>query len=174
MVKRMTADQKKLSQIFWEIVDAKLRTGGLTQLQQYQVDEINVMIEGGTLVLLSREDLKNSTVDKRVAPGVYELPTGEIYVVKLNRAKTRVYAKRLVEVDSERLSKENKRVKFDFEYESGAIFRIEPDHLMGIERAKQLMIQYGRCIVCGRRLKVAESVERGIGPVCIKYFDGGN
>ena len=105
-----------------------------------------------------------------VGVGVYELPSGEIYVVKPNRAKTRVYAKRLVETPSNRLTEQGEYVTFDFVYECGAIYRLKLEHKMSIERAKKLMIRYGRCIVCGRRLKVAESVERGIGPVCIKYF----
>ena len=35
------------------------------------------------------------------------------------------------------------------------------------EQAKALSIRYGRCIVCGRKLKAAKSVEAGIGPVCM-------
>ena len=108
------------------------------------------------------------------SPGVYKMPAGEIYVVKPNRTKTRVYAKRLVEAPSERLTEEGETVKFDFVYEKGAIWDIREEYRMGIEEAKKLMIRYGRCIVCGRRLKVAKSVERGIGPVCIKYFRGYN
>jgi len=103
-------------------------------------------------------------------PGVFELPTGEIYVVKPNRAKTRLYAKRLVETSSDRVTVPGEHVQFDFEYERGAIYRIREEDRMSIERAKYFMVRYGKCIVCGRRLKVAKSVERGIGPVCIKYF----
>ena len=102
-------------------------------------------------------------------PGVYELPSGEIFVVKFNHEKTRLYAKKLVET-SERLTVSGSRVDFDFVYERGAIYRIRPEHKMAFERAKELMIKYGRCIVCGHGLKVADSVERGIGPVCIKTF----
>lgn len=105
-------------------------------------------------------------------PGVYELPTGEIYVVKFNRKGDRLYAKRLVEAPSERLTEQGARVDFDFKYEAGAVYTIRPEYQMELEKAKALMIRYGRCIVCGRRLKVAESVERGIGPVCITYFRG--
>jgi hypothetical protein len=71
---------------------------------------------------------------------------------------------------SERLTEEGERVKFDFVYERGAIYNIKPEDKMSFNRAKELMIKYGRCIVCGHRLKVAVSVERGIGPVCIKSF----
>lgn len=107
---------------------------------------------------------------EQVKPGVYELPTGEIYVVKPNQKGTHVYAKRLVETPSERVTEQGEHVKFDFVYESGAIFKIWPEHQMDLKRARELMIRYGRCIVCGAHLKVAQSVERGIGPVCIKYF----
>lgn len=106
-----------------------------------------------------------------VDPGVYELPSGEIYVVKANQEGTRCYAKRLIETSSPRLTDNGQLVTFDFVYERGAIWKIKPENRMHIDRAKDLMIRYARCIVCGRHLKVAESVERGIGPVCIKYFN---
>lgn len=103
--------------------------------------------------------------------GVYEIPTtGEIYVVKPNQEKTRLYAKKLVEAPSERVTETGKHVDFDFVYEKGAIYKLRPEFKMTLERGKELMIRYGRCIVCGRTLKKAESVERGIGPVCIKFF----
>jgi len=105
-----------------------------------------------------------------VKPGVYELATGEIYVVKPNRDNTRVYAKQLVETKSERLTEQDEHVHFDFVYAPGAIFKLKPENQMDINRARDLMIRYGRCIVCGAHLKVAASVERGIGPVCIRYF----
>lgn len=61
-------------------------------------------------------------------------------------------------------------MRIDFEYAPGAIKVIREEHRMDLERAKELAVQYGRCLNCGRKLKVAESVERGIGPVCIKRF----
>jgi hypothetical protein len=106
-----------------------------------------------------------------VTPGVYEVE-GEVFVVKPNREKTRVYAKKLVEIRSERLTETGEHVQIEFEYAPGAIRKIRPEHRMDVERAKALTIRYGRCIVCGRRLKAAQSVEQGIGPVCIKSFGG--
>lgn len=103
-------------------------------------------------------------------PGVYETAENVVYVVKPNRDKTRLYAKRLVEINAERALAEGGRVQIEFEYERGAIFRLDPSMKMPLERAKELTIRYGKCIVCGRGLKAAESVERGIGPVCIKSF----
>jgi Family of unknown function (DUF6011) len=102
--------------------------------------------------------------------GVYETPSGDIFVVKPNREGTRLYAKRLVEINAQRATEAGERVEIEFQYESGAIYGLKPEMKMDLERAKALTIRYGRCIVCGRRLKAAESVERGIGPVCIKSF----
>lgn len=174
--KLMYKYRKQISVLFWDIVDAKNRDGELTKILQNQVDAINQMVEHEIISLLPRDGTVNEiektleNVVEFVKPGVYELPTGEIYVVKLNREGSRTYAKRLVESPSERVTESGKVVDFDFEYEASAIYKIRPEHLMNVGRAKDLMIRYSRCIVCGRRLKVAESVERGIGPVCIKYF----
>lgn len=113
------------------------------------------------------------TVDDALTPGVYEL-NGEIFVVKPTKDGERLYAKRMVEVELgvPRVLEDGTLVRYDvhFEYEAGAIFKIREEHRMPLDRAKMLVIRYGRCINCGRRLKAATSVERGIGPVCIKRF----
>lgn len=54
-----------------------------------------------------------------------------------------------------------------WEYAAGAIRHIRPEHRMTVERAKELSIRFGRCVRCRRVLTAEESVERGIGPVCI-------
>jgi Family of unknown function (DUF6011) len=103
--------------------------------------------------------------------GVYELPgTSEIFVIKWNKQKTNLYAKLLVEINSTRITHDGEVVEIEFIYAPGAMRRIKPEHKMSLERAKGFMIRYGKCIACGRTLKVAESVERGIGPVCVKYY----
>lgn len=104
-----------------------------------------------------------------VGPGVYETKDG-IWIVKPNQAKTRCYAKRLVDINGERLTEVGEHVQFDFVYDPGAIYNLKAEDKMGLERGKQLTVRYGRCICCGRRLKAATSVERGIGPVCVTYF----
>ncbi len=90
--------------------------------------------------------------------------------MKPNQAKTRLYAKRLVEIRGERLTEADTVVRIEFEYEAGAIYRIREEHRMSLEKGKELTIRYGRCLCCNRALKAAASVERGIGPICIKYF----
>jgi hypothetical protein len=102
--------------------------------------------------------------------GVYELD-GRIYVVKKNQAKTRLYAKRLVELNTaRRVNEADGVVAFDYEYAPGAIYDLRPEHRMTKERATELALRYGRCMNCNRPLKAAKSVLAGYGPVCIKAF----
>jgi hypothetical protein len=117
--------------------------------------------------LLSREYARGDA--GQLKPAVYE-KDGVTYVVKQNKAKTNVYAKRLVEIGGDRLTEADTVVKFDFVYAPGVIHQLTAEDQMPLERAKELMIRYGKCVNCGRPLKAAVSVERGIGPVCIKAF----
>lgn len=104
-------------------------------------------------------------------PGVFK-KNNDIFVVKMNKDKTRLYALKLVEAPSTRLTETGKEVDFEFEYAKGVVWELTEADRMTREDARQYTIRYGRCIVCGRRLKVAESVERGIGPVCVKLING--
>lgn len=108
-------------------------------------------------------------VDPALTPGVYDV-NGQVFVVKPNQKKTGLYAMRLVEIAGERLNANDDLVNIEFVYAPGVIFDIKPEQKMPLEDAKVLTIRYGRCIVCGRRLKAGKSVEQGIGPVCIKSF----
>jgi hypothetical protein len=102
-------------------------------------------------------------------PGVYE-KDGVIYVVKWNKEKTRLYAKQIRELNSTRITEAGTVVEIEFDYAPGAVYKLTPGDKMPLDKAKEYTIRYGRCIVCGRDLKKAESVERGIGPICIKSF----
>lgn len=115
--------------------------------------------------------LPRATVEVALTPGVYELD-GVAYVVKPNRAGTNLYAKQLVELggSARRLNELDDHVPIEFVYAPGAVRALRPEHRMPLERAKALTIRYGRCVNCGRSLKAAVSVERGIGPVCVKAF----
>jgi len=109
---------------------------------------------------------------EKLVPGVYELTDGRIYVVKATKEdKSRLYAKRLVELNGDyRTTEAGSRVDFEFQYEKGAIYDIHLNDRMTLDRAKELITLYGRCINCNRHLKAAKSVEQGIGPVCVKSF----
>jgi hypothetical protein len=142
------------------LADQLARRGGLSERQVAAAERI---------IARNREDVAQP---EPVGPGVYETPDGNVYVVKQTQDKQRVYAKRMIEIGGERLTEADTIVKIDFEYAPGAIRDIRSEHRMSLTRAEelQLMIRYGRCICCGRNLKAADSVARGIGPVCRGYF----
>ena len=104
--------------------------------------------------------------------GVYVMPDGCVVKVQANKAKTNLYAKRWVEIRGERLLDHDgeTRVQGEWEYAPGVIRSIKPEMRMTLDEAKAFILRYGQCARCARRLKAAESVERGIGPVCVKYF----
>jgi hypothetical protein len=120
---------------------------------------------GPTLTTPPRQDRTVQITE----PGVYENNEG-IFIVKRARESGNLYAKKLVEINADRLTEDGDVVQIEFEYAKGAIFNIKPEHKMDFEKAKALSIRYGKCINCGRRLKAAVSVELGIGPVCRKSF----
>ena len=121
----------------------------------------------GMLLQMPRVSAQRQPVEL-VGPGVYELD-GTIYVVKQTRDRQRLYAKRVVE-SAPRMTEDGEVVGFDLVYAPGAIRRLRPEHRMTAARAEHFHIRYGRCLACGRTLKRAESVQRGVGPVCAKYF----
>ena len=101
--------------------------------------------------------------------GVYELGD-EVFVVQMNRARTHLYAKRAVEAPSDRLNLAGEPIKIRYEYAPGVVKRLRPEQQMSLERAQEFLLRFGQCIRCGRHLEVKASVERSLGPVCVKYF----
>lgn len=90
----------------------------------------------------------------------YFLHDGAVYRTQESKAG-RVYAKRLVIPTGD-----HKRATWD--YDSGAIYRLQENEQLTIEQAARLGHLHGFCVVCGARLDDPESVQRGIGPVCVK------
>lgn len=93
-------------------------------------------------------------------PGLYESVDG-IYLVRPTRDGQRLYAEQLVEID---------RSGITVEYAQGVVYRLYPEDRMSRERAIELMRICRRCLVCRRRLKDENSIERGMGPVCGKFL----
>lgn len=100
----------------------------------------------------ARRYAPTSTGTQLVADRLYEVD-GEIYRTFTSRSTGNLYAK--IWTDE------------GWEYAAGAIRHIRPEHRMTVERAIELSVRFTRCIRCGADLTAAESVERGIGPVCI-------
>jgi len=113
----------------------------------------------------SADDFDSDTL----VQGVYELG-GEVFVVQMNRARTHLYAKRAVEAPSDRLNLAGEPIKIRYEYAPGVVKRLRPEQQMSLGRAQEFLLRFGQCIRCGRHLEVKASVERSLGPVCVKYF----
>jgi hypothetical protein len=104
-----------------------------------------------------------------LVPGVYRR-NGTIYVVKQNRTNERLHARRLVEIGGRRLTEADTVVQIEFEYDRDALRLLRPEDQMTLEEARPFIIRYGRCIFCNTELRDARSVERGVGPVCVRRY----
>jgi hypothetical protein len=51
-------------------------------------------------------------------------------------------------------------------YSPGVVGRLSATDALTEVQAASLGHQYGRCVLCGKELSDADSVARGIGPVC--------
>lgn len=112
-----------------------------------------------------------SNVGQTCEPGVYVLPdSGEIVKVKANKANTHVYAHRWIDSGERIVDDSGERIRGDWDYAPGLIGQVRPEFRMTLDAAKAFILRYGKCVRCSRRLKAADSVERGIGPVCVRYF----
>jgi len=90
--------------------------------------------------------------------GMYSLSQA-VYRVKLSKAG-RLYAMQFIPsapTKSER-----------FEYAPGVIHDLQATDRLTVEQVSKMGLQFGVCCVCGAELSDADSVARGIGPVCIK------
>lgn len=164
---RKLADEKIFPRLG---ADRAARLTRIEQLIDGATKQFMIRLIGDLVVApVDRTPRTGSTPAQELIAGVYEV-NGEIFNVKWNRSKTNLYAQRLVEIDGDRLAESGDVVHIEFEYAPGVIKRLKPHQRMSIERARELTIRYGRCLACGRALKNAESVERGIGPVCRKAF----
>lgn len=93
------------------------------------------------------------------AAGVYVLPDGDIIKVKANKEKTRTYG----------MIWNAERTKF--EYQQGLIEDVVAEgRQMNLDEAKAFALKFGECVRCGRTLTDPKSIERALGPVCVKYF----
>lgn len=158
---------------FGYLVDMKRKTAdGTYQMTDKQVNAV--------LRCKAVEEKRRGGREKmhEVELGVYKVSRNggegdfnfDVYKVQQTRDKQRRYAKKLVPINGWRMNDEGDRVQWSWEYARGALALLQPEHRMSEEDARQFGLQYRICAACGRGLKQADSVERGIGPVCIKWF----
>jgi hypothetical protein len=106
--------------------------------------------------------------------GVYVLPDGAICKVKVTKNKDHTYAERWTVIGGERLTEAETRVHGEYVYEPRLIHQVAAEgRKMTLTEAKAFILRYGVCCRCGTKLVAADSVERGIGPVCKGYFAAG-
>lgn len=85
-----------------------------------------------------------------------------------NEAK--LYAKVWVRSPGERIAETGKEIFGRLEYAPGVVFKIAPSDRMSLEDARDWTQQFSQCVVCGARLELRESIERGMGATCAGYF----
>lgn len=99
-----------------------------------------------------------SSSNEAAAEGVYDL-NGTFYAVRTSRNdNTRRYAYEAVITDT----------SVTFEFSKGTVYHLGEARRLDLAEIEALSLQFSRCFVCGRVLKVKESKARGIGPVCAK------
>lgn len=129
------------------IVERAFAEGGRVTMEEASETIAEMYDRGNPKAVAAR------TVARSITPGLYRVGD-EVYRVIKAQGGTHHYAKRL---DPETKT---------FDYASGALSFIRPEHLMGPEAAEVLSIELGYCAVCGRTLTASDSLKRGIGPIC--------
>jgi hypothetical protein len=107
-----------------------------------------------------------------LTPGIYGAPNGDVIKVKKTKDGQRVYAQVMVAKGGQtRINLHDEEVpNFDFVYVPGLIVHLTPQMKLTLEDAKAFYTRTGRCLNCKKELKVAASIEKGLGPVCAKMF----
>jgi hypothetical protein len=157
-----------------DVVEVTKRNG---DVKEVELGEVKVKFDDATLFRVAKREAKAETSDEPKKPpvdkpGVFE-KDGETYIVKWNRAKTGMYALKLVDLtpaQGDRVRDDGEDARYETEYVRGVVFQLTEDDRMSLEKGKQLTLKYGRCIACGAGLRVKESLEAGMGPVCRKKF----
>jgi hypothetical protein len=94
----------------------------------------------------------------KLEPGIYKRDDAIYKVQAALHGSNHLYAKRLVVPEG--------GGKGRFEYEKGAISRLQPEDRLSLADAKAFGAIYGVCCVCGALLTNEDSIEAGIGPIC--------
>ena len=110
------------------------------------------------LIFFSKKSFEAPVIREKAPIGVYK--RGEdIYRVIKGRQSQNTYAQKLT-VDSNGAP--------TWTYANGMSFELKVSELISPEVAAQMGRATGYCVICGRFLTDADSVAKGIGPVCAK------
>lgn len=98
--------------------------------------------------------------------GVYEDTDGNLFRVYFGQQSGRMLVQQIL-VEHWEL----RVVDVEYKYLGAAARKLPKDAVrLPLERVGKLGIATGSCLICGRRLDVPESVDRGIGPVCAERY----
>ncbi len=134
------------------------------------IDKVLVRLEHGnlnkrdasriieTLIRFSNDSYEAPVVREKAPVGVYKRGN-DIYRVIKGRQSANTYAQKLATDPSGQPV---------WDYAGGMIFELKVEELISPEVAAQMGRSVGYCVICGRFLTDAESVAKGIGPVCEK------
>lgn len=111
-----------------------------------------------TLIRHSNDSYEAPIVREKAPVGVYKRGD-DIYRVIKGRQSSNTYAQKLATDPSGQPV---------WDYAGGMIFELKVEELISPEVAAQMGRSVGYCVICGRFLTDAESVAKGIGPVCEK------
>lgn len=114
-----------------------------------------------------RRQPAQASVKVRAAVGVYRRG-GETFVVREGR-EGRTYASRVQEFGGTRLTQAGEKVSFRLAKAPGVVFELRPTDRLTGAAVEAFVARYGKC-VCGRDLRAAASVKRGMGPVCYARY----
>ena len=110
--------------------------------------------------------------------GVYR-HDGELFVVRefTPQGESRIvrYCRKIVTLtdgQGDRLNQDGEHIRTEEEKAPRMQFTLTDDELLSVEDVEKLSVQFSYCLICGKHLRVAKSVETGIGPVCRKNYAG--
>lgn len=99
--------------------------------------------------------------------GVYVIkefhPSDKPKGVKVRYAR---YLKGLTLTQGDRMNEEGEAVRWQEVRAPGMQWKLTPAHAMPMADVKRFSQVYRHCLVCSARLKVKESIDRAMGPVC--------
>ena len=114
-------------------------------------------LQSNVSALLAGVELEDEAIPiEDVGPGAYFTEDGRVARVKPSRSTGRLYAEVLDPEDGV------------WDYQRGAIFHLT--RRMTLDEAEAFSARMGACCMCGRLLSAQDSVERGIGPICRRYW----
>lgn len=100
------------------------------------------------------------------AAGVYEDTGGNLFRVYFGQQSSRMLVQQII-AEHDTMGD----MDVSYVYLGTATSKLPRDAVrLPLERVGRLGIASGQCLICGRRLDVPESVDRGIGPVCAERY----